>query len=256
MKEKKIIELNQVSHVFETSEDALHVIQDISLSIDACEFVCVVGPSGCGKSTLLKMIAGFLKPTLGECFMLEEKIEGPDKKRGVVFQSPTLYPWLTVANNIGYGPKLAKENKKEIEQSVNEYLKEVDLLEFKDRYPFELSGGMKQRVAIGRTLVNNPEVILMDEPFSALDAITRVGMQTMLRKIWKEKKQTVFMITHDIEEALKLGTRIIVMSKNPGKIIYECHVDYTNQIYNNDNYFVEQDSSFHLKKMELYDLIV
>lgn len=252
---EKIIELKNVSQVFETANDSLHVIQNIDMSIDKKEFVCIVGPSGCGKSTLLKMIAGFLKPTLGECDMLGSPITGPDKSRGVVFQSPTLYPWLNVYDNVAYGLKLAKKSPKEIEIDVTQFLGDVDLLEFKDRYPYELSGGMKQRVAIGRTLVNQPELILMDEPFSALDAITRASMQKLLRGIWKEKEQTIFMITHDIEEALKLGTRVLVMSKNPGKIISEFKVNYTNKIYDNKAYFPEEDQEFQKNKLELFELI-
>ncbi len=256
MKEtEKIIELKNVSQVFETSNDSLHVIEDINLSIYKKEFVCVVGPSGCGKSTLLKMIAGFLKPTLGDCLMSGESIEQPDKRRGVVFQSPTLYPWLTVEGNVAYGLKIAKASKIEQEEKVNQYLKDVNLLEFKDRYPFELSGGMKQRVAISRTLINQPELILMDEPFSALDAITRVSMQQLLREIWKDKEQTIFMITHDIEEALKLGTRVLVMSKNPGTILAELNIDYTEKIYQNADYHVEEDLMFQQDKLKLFELI-
>ncbi|MEG0732781.1 MAG: ABC transporter ATP-binding protein [Vagococcus sp.] len=254
-RKEKLIELTNVSQVFGTSSDSLHVIQNIDLSIYQQEFVCVVGPSGCGKSTLLKMIAGFLTPTLGECHMSGELITGPDKRRGVVFQSPTLYPWLTVEANVAYGLKIGRLPKKEQEERVNYYLTEVGLLEFKKRYPFELSGGMKQRVAIGRTLVNHPELILMDEPFSALDAITRVGMQEMLRKIWKEKEQTIFMITHDIEEALKLGTRILVMSKNPGVIISEFETNYTEKISLNKTYHPEEDQDFQKDKLKLFELI-
>ena len=252
---EKIIELKNISQVFETGNDSLHVIQNIDLSIKKQEFVCIVGPSGCGKSTLLKMIAGFLKPTLGECDMLGEPITGPDKRRGVVFQSPTLYPWLSVYDNVAYGLKLSKTPKGAIEEAVNRFLGDVDLLEFKDRYPYELSGGMMQRVAISRTLINQPELILMDEPFSALDAITRASMQQLLRDIWKEKEQTIFMITHDIEEALKLGTRILVMSKNPGKIISEFKIDYTEKIYQDSHYFPEEDQEFQKNKLELFELI-
>lgn len=254
-KKDEIIELKNVSQIFETSNDSLQVIKNIELSIFQKEFICVVGPSGCGKSTLLKLIAGFLTPTMGECKMHGKQILKPNKSRGVVFQSATLYPWLTVAENVAYGLKISKVSKDKIEKLVNQYLKDVDLLKFKDRYPFELSGGMKQRVAICRTLINQPELILMDEPFSALDAITRNSMQRLLREIWKEKNQTIFMITHDIEEALKLATRVLVMSKNPGEVIYELSINYTNKINSEENYFPDKDIDFQKDKICLFELI-
>lgn len=251
-----IITMNQISQVFKTPNESLQVIEDVNLTINHNEFVCIVGPSGCGKSTLLKMIAGYLSPTYGECLMDGEPIKGPDKSRGVVFQSSLLYPWLTVKKNIAYGPTVQKIPKPEIEKLTKQYLKEVGLLEFENSYPFELSGGMKQRVSIARVLINQPEVILMDEPFSALDAITRTSMQTMLRRIWKDGKRTIFLITHDIEEALKLGTRVLVMSKNPGKIIYEHQTSYSDKMYQDPTYFPEEDPQFQEDKLTLLNYIV
>lgn len=250
-----LIELQNVSQTFSSTNEALNVLHEINLEIETGEFVCVIGPSGCGKSTLLKMLAGYLLPTDGSCVMKGESIKGSDKRRGVVFQSPTLYPWLTVEKNIEYGPKMAKIAPKEIKKKSEHYLEAVDLTDFKTAYPFELSGGMKQRVAIARALVNEPELILMDEPFSALDAITRLSMQQLLRKMWYESKQTIFLITHDIEEALKLGTRILVMSKNPGEIIMEKRVDYTNHLLREPNYELLEDPQFQADKLSLLNQI-
>lgn len=254
-KDTPIIALKNVSQVFETPNESLQVIEDVDLTIHQNEFVCVIGPSGCGKSTLLKMIAGYLEPTYGECTMYGEVIKEPDKSRGVVFQSPLLYPWLTVKKNIAYGPTVQKRSKEDINELSKTYLKEVGLMEFENAYPFELSGGMKQRVSIARVLINQPELILMDEPFSALDAITRGTMQTLVRDIWKKSHQTIFLITHDIEEALKLGTRVLVMSKNPGKIVSEYDMTYTNKIYDDPTYHPESDQAFQDDKLLLLQQI-
>ncbi|KKH69380.1 ABC transporter ATP-binding protein, partial [Methanosarcina mazei] len=166
-------------------------------------------PSGCGKSTLLKIIAGYLKPTVGLCLMHGEPITGPDWHRGVVFQSPTLYPWMNVRKNVEYGPRMRGLPPKDIKCIGSHFLEQVDLIDYSDKATFELSGGMKQRVSLARALANEPEVILMDEPFGALDALTRVNMQTLIRNIWQNNNSTIFMITHDIDEALSLGTRVI-----------------------------------------------
>lgn len=256
MENTPLIELKQVSQAFETPNDTLHVIDKIDLSIYKKEFVCVIGPSGCGKSTLLKMIAGYLSPTHGVCLMNGDPIVQPDRRRGVVFQSPTLYPWLTVEKNVGYGPRRQKLPKDIIKERTQILLEQIGLRDFKTAYPYELSGGMKQRVAIARVLANEPELMLMDEPFSALDAITRNSMQALLRKIWLTKEQTIFLITHDIEEALKLGTRVLVMGKEASQGIKTYHMDYTTKISQDDSYHPETDPSFQQDKLTLLKQIL
>ncbi|WP_315115439.1 ABC transporter ATP-binding protein [uncultured Clostridium sp.] len=210
-------------------------LQDINLNIKEGEFICVLGPSGCGKSTLLKIIAGFLQPSEGEARMDNSPISGPDWHRGVVFQSPTLYPWLNVYDNVAFGLKMRKFSKGEIKELTNKYLELVGLKGFEKHKPYELSGGMKQRASLARVLVNEPRMILMDEPFGALDALTRQNMQNLTRTVWTKTKNTVFLITHDVDEALALATRVIVMSNRPGRIIKEFNTDFTYDI-SGENY--------------------
>ena len=202
----------------------------VDLTIYKGDFICVLGPSGCGKSTLLNIMAGLLPATTGEIEMEGVPVEGVDWKRAVVFQQPTLYPWLSVAKNIAFGPEVRGIEKAEIEQRVSAILDKVGLTDFADVKPYELSGGMRQRVSLARALVNDPHMILLDEPFGALDAFTRVNMQDLVRKIWKEMGTTIFLITHDVDEALMLGTRVMAMSARPGRIIREHQVDFTLQV--------------------------
>jgi len=246
--DEPVVELEHVNYEYATKNAVVHAIKDIDLTIYQGEFVCLVGPSGCGKSTLLKTIAGYLEPTSGESRMENEPIKGPHWKRGVVFQSPTLYPWLNVRQNIEYGPRTRKKSKKEIKETSDYYLDQIELSDFAAHYPFELSGGMKQRVSLARVLANKPKLVLMDEPFSALDAITRVKMQDFLRILWKRNKQTILLITHDIEEALSLGTKVIVMTKNPGKIQSVFSVPYSEKILSDETYHIEEDSEFMKQK--------
>jgi NitT/TauT family transport system ATP-binding protein len=193
-------------------------LERIDLSVDAREFVTIVGPSGCGKSTLLYLIGGFLQPTEGQILFRGKPVEGPGPERGIVFQRYSLFPWLTVAGNIGFGLEEKGLGRDERERIVREYLALVHLQGFENRYPRELSGGMQQRVAIAQTLACQPEVLLMDEPFGALDAQTRRILQDELRKIWRRDTKTVLFVTHDVEEAVALGTRIVVMAARPGRI--------------------------------------
>lgn len=183
------------------------------------EFVSIVGPSGCGKSTLLRMIAGLDDISEGSIVLDEKELTGPGADRGVVFQSYSLFPWMSVEDNIKFGLKIKKLPNSEIDKVVNRHLEEVGLTKFRKSLPKELSGGMKQRVAIARALANSPEILLMDEPFGALDPQTKAKMQLLMRKIWQKERTTIIFITHDIEEAVFLSTRIYVMSTNPGKII-------------------------------------
>lgn len=253
--EYPLIELKNIYQEFDNQDETIHVLKNVNLSIEEKEFVCVVGPSGCGKSTLLKIIAGYLLPTSGQCLMNGKLVTEPDASRGVVFQSPTLYPWYTVKQNIEYGLKRKKLADDLIAKKSQSLMAKIQLSQFANAHTYELSGGMKQRVSLARTLINDPELILMDEPFSALDAITRNAMQRLIRGIWSDGQQTIFLITHDIEEALKLGTRIIVMAKNGGDIVLDQHIDYSQKIIADSTYSVDEDSAFYHDKHRMFELI-
>lgn len=227
MEEKIVVSIKHASLEYDSEKGKVLALKDANLDIKKGEFICVLGPSGCGKSTLLNIIAGFHKPTSGSATMNGEEIKGPDWKRGVVFQTPPLYPWLNIYENIAFGPKKRKLPKNQIETEVNKYIELVGLKDFKKQKPYELSGGMRQRASLARVLVNQPEMILMDEPLGALDALTRANMQTLIREIWNKTRNTIFFITHDVDEALALATRVIVMSARPGRIVKEFHTDFT-----------------------------
>lgn len=216
--DKPKLEVCNLSKSFKNQRKQLTVLDDINLQVYSSEFVCVVGASGCGKSTLLNIIAGLSQPTSGEVKVDDEVVLGPGPDRGMVFQSYTLYPWLTVKENIGFGSKLRRLPQAERKQRIDYFLEVVGLTRFAKAYPNQLSGGMKQRVAIARALANEPEVLLMDEPFGALDAQTKEQMQQFLLELWKQTNTTIWMITHDVEEAVFLSQRIYVMSANPGQI--------------------------------------
>ncbi len=203
---------------FNTRNGEIIALNGVSLDIRENEFISVVGPSGCGKSTILNIVSGLLEPTSGGVTCNGEPIVGTGPERGVVFQQYALFPWLTVRKNIEFGLKLQKKSKEEIKTITNKYLKAVDLEDFADAYPKELSGGMKQRVAIARAYAVNPEILLMDEPFGALDAQTRTQLQTELLHTWENEKKTCMFITHDIDEAIILGQRVVIMSARPGRI--------------------------------------
>jgi ABC-type nitrate/sulfonate/bicarbonate transport system ATPase subunit len=196
----------------------LTVLENVNLQLYPRELVCIVGASGCGKSTLLNIIAGLVPPTSGEVRVDNDVILGPGSDRGMVFQGYTLYPWLTVAQNIGFGSKVRSLSKEQRKQRIGYFLEVVGLTRFANAYPKQLSGGMKQRVAIARALANEPEVLLMDEPFGALDAQTKEQMQQFLLELWEQTHTTILMITHDVEEAVFLSQRLYVMSAHPGKI--------------------------------------
>lgn len=220
--------MKNVDLTYKSNNTKVDAINDINIDIKEGEFICILGPSGCGKSTLMKIMAGFMNPSRGKALVDGNKINGADHDRGVVFQQPALYPWLSIEDNVKFGLRMRRIPKKEAEQRINFFLDRIGLDEFRKLKPYELSGGMKQRVAIARVLVNDPKVLLMDEPFGALDALTREQMQNLLRHIWNENKKTVLFITHDIDEALYLGTKVIVMSKRPGRIIKEFNIKFTN----------------------------
>lgn len=250
-----LIELRNVSMDYGSGKEQMLALEEIDLTIAPQDFVCVLGPSGCGKSTLMKIIAGYQQPTTGEAIFQGEPIQGPDWHRGVVFQSPTLYPWLNVKDNVGFGPNIRGLDKKEVDRISDHFLEQIGMLKDKDKAVFELSGGMRQRVALARVLANRPEMILMDEPLGALDALTRLNMQTLIRDLWQENKNTVLMITHDVDEAMSLGNRLIVMSKQPGKIIKTYDLDYTYQALKTNNHRVNIDSTYLEIKNEILDLI-
>ena len=193
-------------------------LNGVSLDIKENEFLCVVGPSGCGKSTLLNIIAGLLEPTSGAVYLDGKKIEGTGVERGVVFQGYALFPWRTVLKNVMFGLEMKRMPKDQAEKIAKKYIKAVGLEGFEHAYPKELSGGMRQRVAIARAYAADPEVLLLDEPFGALDAQTRVQLQSELLNTWEHEKKTCFFITHDVDEAIILAQRVIIMSARPGRI--------------------------------------
>lgn len=212
------------TYVSQSRDGALtetHALSDINVKIAQGEFICIIGASGCGKSTLLRIVAGFETFTSGELLVMGKTVAGPGPDRGMVFQDYALFPWLSVAQNIAYGPRQAGRSKAEIAELTERYLDMVGLQKFRNRYPHELSGGMKQRVAIARVLANDPAVILMDEPFGALDAITRNGLQESLLEIWEKARKTILFITHSVDEAVYLADRVIVLSPHPGRLKLE-----------------------------------
>lgn len=200
-------------------------LDEISLTVAEREFAVIVGPSGCGKSSLLRMVAGLQRPTHGTIRIDGNDVVAPGRDRGMVFQSYTLFPWLTVMKNVEFGPALAGRSAKECEETAISYLQLVGLEAFRNAYPRQLSGGMMQRVAIARALANDPQILLMDEPFGALDAQTRTLMQELLLSIWEASHKTVLFVTHDIDEAVLLGDRIYVMTAQPGRIKDEVPID-------------------------------
>src|SRR4051812_37337191 len=213
------IQIRDVSLVYDTPSGQVPGVKDVSFHIGASEFVCIVGPSGCGKSTLLNIIAGFIAPAAGEIRIGGKKVEGHGMDRGVVFQDfAQLFPWRTALGNVSFGLEMKGMPKAERETIAREQLRLVKLEKFTASYPHHLSGGMQQRVAIARALAYNPAVLLMDEPFAALDALTRDEMQRLLADVWRETRKTVIYVTHNVAEAVYLADRVIVMTPHPGQV--------------------------------------
>jgi ABC-type nitrate/sulfonate/bicarbonate transport system ATPase subunit len=213
-----LLTVRGVTKRFAVGDDEIEALAPVDLAIPKGEFVCMIGASGCGKSTLLRIIAGFEEPTTGDVSIDGKVIAGPGSDRGMVFQDYALFPWMTVRQNISFGPRQRQLPRAEIDRTTDEFVRMVGLERFADRYPNQLSGGMKQRVAIARVLANDANILLMDEPFGALDALTREQLQNELLQIWKRTGVTTIFVTHSVEEAVLLAGRVLVMSAGPGRI--------------------------------------
>lgn len=250
-KKKVCLKLENVSKVFAKveSDGVTHALQDVITEMQSGEFVSLVGPSGCGKSTILRLVAGLITPTLGHVTVDGKEVDGPSPQRGLVFQNPTLFPWLTVEKNISFSLDMQGATVGKAEK-VKHMLEITGLEKFRNDYPAQLSGGMAQRVALVRTLINEPEILLLDEPLGALDAFTRMNMQDEILNIWTQRRQLALMVTHSIDEAVYMGTRVLVMEANPGRIVADIKisedfprdrssasfVEYRNEILNKLHY--------------------
>lgn len=225
MKKGKSLVLSNISKSFARTDtnEITHALTNINLEIEKGEFISIVGPSGCGKSTILRLIAGLIIPTTGEITLNNEVVEGTSPNRGMAFQKPTLFPWLTVEDNISFGPRM--QNKMNDKCEVDRMIDMIGLTDFKKSYPHQLSGGMAQRVALVRTMINKPDVFLLDEPLGALDAFTRMNMQDELLNMWQTNKNIMIMVTHDVDEAIYMGSRVIVMAPRPGRIVEDIKIE-------------------------------
>lgn len=229
------LELHEVNKSFDT----LKVLESVNIKINQGEFAAIVGPSGCGKSTVLRMVAGLESPDSGEVLANGQTINTPSPDRTMIFQEHALYPWSTVEENVGFGLELANVPKIERKKRIEEVLKKVGLDGFNQYYPSQLSGGMRQRVSIARALVMDPDVLLLDEPYGALDAMTRLTMQNELLHLWQDSGKTMLLITHDIDEAIYLADRIFVMSARPGRVVHTIELDLPRPRNRNGERFVK-----------------
>jgi NitT/TauT family transport system ATP-binding protein len=218
------IEIDTLSKVFVARGKPVVAVDRVSLNIASGQFVCIVGPSGCGKTTLLRIVAGLEKQSHGQVTIQHE--DSAKRVNSMIFQEQSIFPWMTVRKNVSFGPQMRGVPKKEYAPIVDYYISKVGLQRFADSYPYQLSGGMKQRVSIARAFANDPEILLMDEPFAALDEQNKLLLQEELLRTWEETRKTVLYITHSIDEALVLGDRVIVMSAHPGRIIEDIRVDF------------------------------
>lgn len=234
---------------------AVEALKDVNFTLKKGELLAVLGPSGCGKTTLLNMIAGFINPTAGEVRLGQNVIEGPGVERGMVFQQGALFEWLPVSKNVDFGLRMKKTSKKESEALVEKWLDIVGLQGFGDTPTYQLSGGMQQRVALARCLVNDPDVILMDEPLGALDALTREKMQSLVLELWKETGKTIMIITHSVEEALLLGERLFVMAPRPGRLHKEYRLPFAEQGLTKSLREIKQDKQFSEVREEILTMI-
>jgi ABC-type taurine transport system ATPase subunit len=250
-----LVAFRDMAVVYGAGATAVRALDRINLSFGRGDFVCIVGPSGCGKTTMLQTLAGFIRPSGGAVLLHGRPVSGPGPDRGVVFQQPALFPWMTVAENAGFGPRVRGVNAAARAAVVETYLRTVGLWEFRSRYPYELSGGMQQRLAIVRALANDPELLLMDEPFGALDALTRERMQEELHAVWRRSGMTVVFITHSVEEAVYLGTDVVVMSPRPGQIVEHLKVDFCLQPEGRDIRAIKSSPEFVAARERVLSLI-
>jgi NitT/TauT family transport system ATP-binding protein len=213
-----VMQVKSLHKIFPSPDGEVVALENINFSVHRRELMCIIGPSGCGKSTLVRILAGLEVPTSGDVLLDDKRVTNPGAERGMVFQGYTLFPWLTVKENVMFGLKMAGRAGVEIEQEARQWIEMVGLAKFEMSYPHQLSGGMKQRVAIARALANQPRVLLMDEPFGALDAQTRCQMQSYLLQIWKNVDVTIIFITHDLDEAIYLADRVLVLKAHPGRV--------------------------------------
>jgi taurine transport system ATP-binding protein len=249
------VAFREVTVEYGSGAAAVRALERVNLAFGRSDFVCIVGPSGCGKTTMLQTLAGFIKPTGGTVTLQGKPIEGPGPDRGVVFQQPALFPWMTVAENAAFGPRVRGVGGAARTEVAEKYLRTVGLWDFRNRYPYELSGGMQQRLAIVRALANDPELLLMDEPFGALDALTRERMQEELHAVWRRTGMTVVFITHSVEEAVYLGTDVIVMSPRPGRIVEHLKVDFCLQPEGRDIRAIKSSAEFVAAREQVLSLI-
>lgn len=250
------LHIKDVSMTFELPNGgSVEALKNINLEIKEGELMSVLGPSGCGKTTLLNILAGFLAPTEGTITLGGHEVTGPHPERGMVFQKGALFEWMSVSENIGFGPSMKKTPQAEIDKRVKELLGIVGLQEFEHKMIYELSGGMQQRVALARCLANDPDVILMDEPLGALDALTREKMQSLVLDIWKETGKTIILITHSVEEALLLGERLLVMAPRPGRVHTEYQLPFAELGVGADLREVKKHPDFGPKREEILSMI-
>lgn len=248
--------IDGISMVFTLPDGgAVHALNDVSLDIKQGQMVSVLGPSGCGKTTLLNIVAGFLSPTNGEVRVNNHVVKGPGAERGMVFQQSALFEWLTVNENIQFGPRMAGKPKGATAERCEELLKIVGLAGCGEKPVYQLSGGMQQRVALARCLANDPDVILMDEPLGALDALTREKMQGLILKLWKETGKTIILITHSVEEALFLGERLIVMAPRPGRIVKDYSLPFAERALTTGAREVKASPEFVATREEVLSMI-
>ena len=245
-----------LSMIFSSSDrELVHALKDINFTLKKSQILTVLGPSGCGKTTLLNITAGFLRPTSGKMSQGNKEISAPGVERGMVFQQGALFEWLTVERNVNFGLRMKKDNRYEIQKKVDYWLDIVGLKGFGNTPTYQLSGGMQQRVALARCLINDPELILMDEPLGALDALTREKMQSLILRIWDETGKTIIFITHSVEEALLLGERLFVMAPRPGRIHKEYNLPFSRLGLKGDLREIKNDKEFISKREEILTMI-
>ena len=250
------LSINNLSMRFDLPNgSSVQALKDVSLDLKAGELLSVLGPSGCGKTTLLNIVAGFLAPTEGKIELNGHHVTGPDAERGMVFQQGALFEWMSVRENVSFGPRMKGQKASQYSNEVDHLLDIVGLQDFKEKAVYELSGGMQQRVALARCLANDPDVILMDEPLGALDALTREKMQGLVLKLWKETGKTIILITHSVEEALLLGERLIVMAPRPGRIHKEYNLPFADMGVGQDLREVKKDPKFAEVREEILGMI-